>query len=167
MVIRDKIIFQLLKLHRYKIQDQNNLIYYVHQILIAHTWECKYTVLLSLSLMVQAQPVEQDQFPGQDPSMMMDQKPPMYTQQQYAASQAHMQQGGYTTMQDPSFHGMTGQMGPRPGYPMLRMQARPGLRPTGGVPTQPNALRLQLQHRLQAQQVQFILPYMRRKNSPE
>lgn len=117
--------------------------------------------------MVQAQPVEQDQFPGQDPSMMMDQKPPMYSQQQYAASQAHMQQGGYTPMQDPSFHGMTGQMGQRPGYPMLRMQARPGLRPAGVVPTQPNTLRLQLQHRLQAQQVQFILSYMRRKNTPE
>uniref|UniRef100_A0A672L1G0 Nuclear receptor coactivator n=1 Tax=Sinocyclocheilus grahami TaxID=75366 RepID=A0A672L1G0_SINGR len=104
------------------------------------------------ALVGQAQPVEQDQFPGQDPSMMMDQKPPMYSQQQYAASQAHMQQGGYTSMQDPSFHGMAGQMGQRPGYPMLRMQARPGLRPTGAVPNQPNALRLQLQHRLQAQQ---------------
>ncbi|XP_016301524.1 nuclear receptor coactivator 2-like [Sinocyclocheilus anshuiensis] len=104
------------------------------------------------ALVGQTQPVEQDQFPGQDPSMMMDQKPPMYSQQQYAASQAHMQQGGYTSMQDPSFHGMAGQMGQRPGYPMLRMQARPGLRPTGAVPTQPNALRLQLQHRLQAQQ---------------
>uniref|UniRef100_A0A671QRA0 Nuclear receptor coactivator 2 n=1 Tax=Sinocyclocheilus anshuiensis TaxID=1608454 RepID=A0A671QRA0_9TELE len=119
------------------------------------------------ALVGQAQPVEQDQFPGQDPSMMMDQKPPMYGQQQYAASQAHMQQGGYTPMQDPSFHGMTAQMGQRPGYPMLRMQARPGLRPAGGVPTQPNTLRLQLQHRLQAQQVQFLLSYMRRKNSPE
>uniref|UniRef100_A0A673M247 Nuclear receptor coactivator n=1 Tax=Sinocyclocheilus rhinocerous TaxID=307959 RepID=A0A673M247_9TELE len=104
------------------------------------------------ALVGQAQPVEQDQFSGQDPSMLMDQKPPMYSQQQYAASQAHMQQGGYTSMQDPSFHGMAGQMGQRPGYPMLRMQARPGLRPTGAVPTQPNALRLQLQHRLQAQQ---------------
>uniref|UniRef100_A0A671QI29 Nuclear receptor coactivator 2 n=1 Tax=Sinocyclocheilus anshuiensis TaxID=1608454 RepID=A0A671QI29_9TELE len=117
------------------------------------------------ALVGQAQPVEQDQFPGQDPSMMMDQKPPMYGQQQYAASQAHMQQGGYTPMQDPSFHGMTAQMGQRPGYPMLRMQARPGLRPAGGVPTQPNTLRLQLQHRLQAQQVQFLLSYMRRKNT--
>uniref|UniRef100_A0A671MYV8 Nuclear receptor coactivator n=1 Tax=Sinocyclocheilus anshuiensis TaxID=1608454 RepID=A0A671MYV8_9TELE len=116
------------------------------------------------ALVGQTQPVEQDQFPGQDPSMMMDQKPPMYSQQQYAASQAHMQQGGYTSMQDPSFHGMAGQMGQRPGYPMLRMQARPGLRPTGAVPTQPNALRLQLQHRLQAQQVRFTLSYMRRKN---
>ncbi|XP_052397989.1 nuclear receptor coactivator 2 isoform X4 [Carassius gibelio] len=104
------------------------------------------------ALVGRAQPVEQDQFPGQDPSMMMDQKPPMYGQQQYTASQAHIQQGGYTSMQDPSFHGMAGQMGQRPGYPILRMQARPGLRPTGAVPTQPNALRLQLQHRLQAQQ---------------
>ncbi|XP_067291125.1 nuclear receptor coactivator 2 isoform X2 [Pseudorasbora parva] len=104
------------------------------------------------ALVGQAQPVEQDQFPGQDPGMMMDQKPPMYSQQQYAASQAHMQQGGYTPMQDPSFHGMTGQMGQRPGYPMLRVPARPGLRPTGVVPNQPNTLRLQLQHRLQAQQ---------------
>ncbi|XP_056594913.1 nuclear receptor coactivator 2 isoform X3 [Triplophysa dalaica] len=104
------------------------------------------------ALVGQAQPVEQDQFPGQDPSMMMDQKPPMYSQQQYAASQAHMQQGGYAPMQDPSFHGMTGQMGQRPSYPLLRMQVRPGLRPPAVVPTQPNALRLQLQHRLQAQQ---------------
>ncbi|KAK7123871.1 hypothetical protein R3I93_022093 [Phoxinus phoxinus] len=104
------------------------------------------------ALVGQAQPVEQDQFSGQDPGMMMDQKPPMYSQQQYAASQAHMQQGGYTPMQDPSFHGMTGQMGQRPGYPMLRVPARPGLRPTGVVPNQPNTLRLQLQHRLQAQQ---------------
>ncbi|XP_077100584.1 nuclear receptor coactivator 2 isoform X2 [Siphateles boraxobius] len=104
------------------------------------------------ALVGQAQPVEQDQFSGQDPGMMMDQKPPMYSQQQYTASQAHMQQSGYTPMQDPSFHGMTGQMGQRPGYPMLRVPARPGLRPTGVVPNQPNTLRLQLQHRLQAQQ---------------
>lgn len=104
------------------------------------------------ALVGQAHSVEQDQFPGQDPNMMMDQKPPMYGQQQYATSQAHMQQGGYAPMQDPSFHSMPGQMGQRPGYPILRMQARPGLRPTGVVPNQPNTLRLQLQHRLQAQQ---------------
>ncbi|XP_073719859.1 nuclear receptor coactivator 2 isoform X3 [Misgurnus anguillicaudatus] len=104
------------------------------------------------ALVGQAHSVEQDQFSGQDPGMMMDQKPPMYGQQQYATSQAHMQQGGYAPMQDPSFHGMPGQMGQRPGYPILRMQARPGLRPTGVVPNQPNTLRLQLQHRLQAQQ---------------
>ncbi|XP_056307038.1 nuclear receptor coactivator 2 isoform X1 [Danio aesculapii] len=104
------------------------------------------------ALVGQAQPVEQDQFPAQDPSMMMDQKPPMYGQQQYASSPANMQQAGYTPMQDATFHGLQGQMGQRPGYPMLRMQARPGLRPSGVVPNQPNTLRLQLQHRLQAQQ---------------
>ncbi|CAB1341213.1 unnamed protein product [Coregonus sp. 'balchen'] len=47
------------------------------------------------------------------------------------------------------FHPMAGQMGPRPGYPIIRMQQRPGLRPQGVVPNQPNTLRLQLQHRLQ------------------
>lgn len=56
-------------------------------------------------------------------------------------------------MQDAGYHGIGGVGGPRPGFPMIRMQPRPGLRPPGSVPNQPNALRLQLQHRLQAQQV--------------
>ncbi|XP_064189129.1 nuclear receptor coactivator 2 isoform X2 [Anguilla rostrata] len=102
------------------------------------------------ALVSQGQPVEQDQFPGQDPSMMLEQKPPMYGQQY--APPAHMAQGGYAPMQDASFHAMAAQMGQRPGYPMLRLQPRPGLRPAGVVPNQPNTLRLQLQHRLQAQQ---------------
>ncbi|XP_057593090.1 nuclear receptor coactivator 2 isoform X2 [Hippopotamus amphibius kiboko] len=72
---------------------------------------------------------------------------PELVSQQYA-SQAQMAQGGYTPMQDPSFH----TMGQRPSYATLRMQPRPGLRPTGLVQNQPNQLRLQLQHRLQAQQ---------------
>uniref|UniRef100_A0A667YVL4 Nuclear receptor coactivator 2 n=1 Tax=Myripristis murdjan TaxID=586833 RepID=A0A667YVL4_9TELE len=103
------------------------------------------------ALVGQSQTVEQDQFP-QDPSMMLDQKPPMYTQQ-FGPPPSHMAQRGYpgAPMQDPAFHPMPGQMGPRPGYPMLRMQTRPGLRPTGVV-HQPNTLRLQLQHRLQSQQ---------------
>ncbi|XP_061094159.1 nuclear receptor coactivator 2 isoform X1 [Conger conger] len=102
------------------------------------------------ALVGQVQPVEQDQFPSQDPGMMLEQKPPMYGQQY--APPAHMAQGSYAPMQDPSFHAMASQMGQRPGYPMLRLQPRPGLRPAGVVPTQPNTLRLQLQHRLQAQQ---------------
>ncbi|KAM4606502.1 nuclear receptor coactivator 2 isoform 3-T6 [Polymixia lowei] len=104
------------------------------------------------ALVGQGQSVEQDQFP-QDPSMMLDQKPPMYNQQ-FGPPASHMAQRGYPgpPMQDPAFHPMAGQMGPRPGYPMLRMQTRPGLRPTGVVPNQPNTLRLQLQHRLQSQQ---------------
>ncbi|XP_037311269.2 LOW QUALITY PROTEIN: nuclear receptor coactivator 2 [Pungitius pungitius] len=104
------------------------------------------------ALVEQNQSMEPDQFP-QDPSMIIDQKPPMYTQQ-FVPPPSHMAQRGYpgAPMQEPGFHPMSGQMGPRPGYPMMRMQARPGLRPSGVVPNQPNALRLQLQHRLQSQQ---------------
>ncbi|KAM6907956.1 nuclear receptor coactivator 2 isoform 3-T4 [Lycodopsis pacificus] len=103
-------------------------------------------------LVEQNQTMEPDQFP-QDPSMIIDQKPPMYTQQ-FAPPPSHMAQRGYpgAPMQEPGFHPMSGQIGPRPGYPMMRMQTRPGLRPAGVVPNQPNALRLQLQHRLQSQQ---------------
>ncbi|XP_068160078.1 nuclear receptor coactivator 2 isoform X2 [Antennarius striatus] len=104
------------------------------------------------ALVEQSQSVEPEQFP-QDPTMMIDQKPPMYTQQ-FGPPPSHLAQRGYTgaPIQEQGFHPMSGQMGPRPGYPMMRMQARPGLRPAGVVPTQPNTLRLQLQHRLQSQQ---------------
>ncbi|XP_041817404.1 nuclear receptor coactivator 2 isoform X2 [Chelmon rostratus] len=104
------------------------------------------------ALVEQSQSLEPEQFP-QDPSMMIDQKPPMYTQQ-FGPPPSHMAQRGYpgAAMQEQGFHPMSGQMGPRPGYSMMRMQARPGLRPTGVVPNQPNTLRLQLQHRLQSQQ---------------
>lgn len=101
----------------------------------------------------QSQSLEPDQF-SQDPSIMLDQKPPMYAQQ-FGPPTSHMVQRGFagTPMQEPGFHPMPGQMGPRPGYPMMRMQSRPGLRPGAVAPNQPNALRLQLQHRLQSQQV--------------
>uniref|UniRef100_A0A8C8CKK0 Nuclear receptor coactivator n=1 Tax=Oncorhynchus tshawytscha TaxID=74940 RepID=A0A8C8CKK0_ONCTS len=72
-------------------------------------------------------------------------KPPMYSQHYPQAGS--MAQGNYMGHQDPAFHGMPGLMGQRMGYPMLRLPARPG----GPVPAQPNNLRLQLQHRLQAQ----------------
>uniref|UniRef100_A0AAQ5ZXA4 Nuclear receptor coactivator 2 n=1 Tax=Amphiprion ocellaris TaxID=80972 RepID=A0AAQ5ZXA4_AMPOC len=106
----------------------------------------------ALGIPALSQSLDPDQFP-QDPSMMIDQKPPMYTQQ-FGPPPSHMAQRGYpgAPMQEPGFHPMSGQMGTRPGYPMMRMQARPGLRPTGVVPNQPNTLRLQLQHRLQSQQ---------------
>ncbi|XP_053268122.1 nuclear receptor coactivator 2 isoform X2 [Pleuronectes platessa] len=82
----------------------------------------------------------------------LEPEPPMYTQQ-FGPPPSHMPQRGYpgAPLQEPGFHPMSGQMGPRPSYPMMRMQTRPGLRPTG-VPSQPNTLRLQLQHRLQSQQ---------------
>ncbi|XP_039426461.1 nuclear receptor coactivator 2 [Corvus cornix cornix] len=97
-------------------------------------------------LVSQSQAVDPETFPSQESSMLMEQKAPVFSQQ-YAA-QAQMAQGSYAPMQDPGFHGM----GQRPGYTALRMQPRPGLRPAGIVQNQPNQLRLQLQHRLQAQQ---------------
>uniref|UniRef100_A0A3P8R6C7 Nuclear receptor coactivator n=1 Tax=Astatotilapia calliptera TaxID=8154 RepID=A0A3P8R6C7_ASTCA len=104
------------------------------------------------AMVEQSQSLEPDQFP-QEPSVMLDQKPPMYTQQ-FGPPASHMAPRGYPggPMQEPGFHPMPGQMGPRPGFQMMRMPARPGLRPTGVVPNQPNTLRLQLQHRLQSQQ---------------
>lgn len=97
-------------------------------------------------LVSQSQAVDPEQFSSQDTNLMLEQKTPVFPQQY--ASQAQMAQGSYTPMQDPNFH----TMGQRPSYATLRMQPRPGLRPTGLVQNQPNQLRLQLQHRLQAQQ---------------
>ncbi|OXB78752.1 UNVERIFIED_CONTAM: hypothetical protein H355_010685 [Colinus virginianus] len=98
-------------------------------------------------LVSQSQAVDPETFPGQDSSMLLEQKAQVFSQQ-YTA-QAQMAQGSYAPMQDPSFH----PMGQRPGYTALRMQPRPGLRPASIIQSQPNQLRLQLQHRLQAQQV--------------
>ncbi|XP_042521778.1 nuclear receptor coactivator 2 isoform X3 [Dipodomys spectabilis] len=97
-------------------------------------------------LVSQSQAVDPEQFSSQDSNIMLEQKAPVFPQQY--ASQAQMAQGSYTPMQDANFH----TMGQRPSYAALRMQPRPGLRPTGLVQNQPNQLRLQLQHRLQAQQ---------------
>ncbi|KAL1006294.1 hypothetical protein UPYG_G00070370 [Umbra pygmaea] len=110
------------------------------------------------ALMGQGQAIDQDQF-SSDPSMLLDQKPPGYGQQpqQYPPPSGHLDQRGYHgpgpggPMPDPAgqgFHPLAGAAGPRPAYPILRIQQRPGIR----VPTQPNTLRLQLAHRLQAQQ---------------
>lgn len=95
----------------------------------------------------QSQAVDPEQFSSQESNIILEQKAPVFTQQY--ASQAQMAQGNYTPMQDPNFHPMA----QRPGYAALRMQPRPGLRPAGIVQNPPNQLRLQLQHRLQAQQV--------------
>ncbi|OXB68741.1 hypothetical protein ASZ78_012940 [Callipepla squamata] len=101
-------------------------------------------------LVSQSQAVDPETFPGQDSSMLLEQKAQVFSQQ-YTA-QAQMAQGSYAPMQDPSFH----PMGQRPGYTALRMQPRPGLRPASIIQSQPNQLRLQLQHRLQAQQNCFF-----------
>ena len=93
--------------------------------------------------------MEQDQYSSPE---TVGSKPLMYSHYSQAGNMA---QGGYGGMpQDPNFHaGMGGQMGQRMAYPILRMPARPGLRPGGPVPGQPTNLRLQLQHRLQSQLV--------------
>lgn len=93
----------------------------------------------------------------------------LYGQQHYGVPPGYGGPTGYGgAPPDGGFHGppMSGHMGQQrmapAGYPpMMRMPGgagpRPvGVRPTGpgpGVPPQPNNLRLQLQHRLQAQQV--------------
>uniref|UniRef100_A0A667YHB7 Nuclear receptor coactivator n=1 Tax=Myripristis murdjan TaxID=586833 RepID=A0A667YHB7_9TELE len=94
----------------------------------------------------------QDQFMGSDPAAGM--KPPLY-------SQHYGSQPGYGGL--PPDHGFQGGMGQQrmPGYaPMMRMPGgaggprAAGMRPGGPAavaPPQPNNLRLQLQHRLQAQ----------------
>uniref|UniRef100_A0A8D0L2W7 Nuclear receptor coactivator n=1 Tax=Sphenodon punctatus TaxID=8508 RepID=A0A8D0L2W7_SPHPU len=97
-------------------------------------------------LVSQSQAVDPEPFSNQESNLIIEQKAPVFSQQY--ASQAQMAQGGYTPMQDPNFH----PIGQRPAYAALRMQPRPGLRPTGIVQSPPNQLRLQLQHRLQAQQ---------------
>ncbi|XP_076005109.1 nuclear receptor coactivator 2-like [Genypterus blacodes] len=97
---------------------------------------------------------DQDQYLGpSDPTAGM--KPPLY-------SQHYGGQSGYGSLPpEAGFHGptMAGQMGPQRmpvGYPpMMRMPGpRPNVMRAGGpnpVVPQPNNLRLQLQHRLQAQ----------------
>ncbi|XP_062841913.1 nuclear receptor coactivator 2 isoform X2 [Trichomycterus rosablanca] len=103
------------------------------------------------ALVSQAPSLDSELFPSQDQVVMMDQKP-LYPQQQYATPSSQNAPGAYAPMQDAAYHGMPGLAAQRPGFPMIRMHPRPGLRPPGSVPNQPNALRLQLQHRLQAQQ---------------
>ncbi|XP_056378086.1 nuclear receptor coactivator 2 isoform X2 [Hyla sarda] len=93
-------------------------------------------------LVSQSQTVDPESFVSQESSLIMEQKAPLYN---HAYSQGQMAQNSYAQMPDPNFH----PMGQRPTYGMLRMQTRPGLRPTGMVQNPPNPLRLQLQHRIQ------------------
>ncbi|XP_030016976.1 nuclear receptor coactivator 2-like isoform X2 [Sphaeramia orbicularis] len=108
----------------------------------------------------QGQMSERDQYLGSS-DLSPGMKPPLY-------SQHYSSQPGYGSLPpDAAFHGpsMAGHMGPQrmppsSGYPsMMRMPGAGGPRPAGMrpggpnpvVPPQPNNLRLQLQHRLQAQ----------------
>ncbi|XP_041045137.1 nuclear receptor coactivator 2 isoform X5 [Carcharodon carcharias] len=103
--------------------------------------------LVNQSQTVDHQP---ESFPSQKSTLMVE-KPQVYNQPY--GSQTTVVQGNYSSMQEPNFHPLATQMGQRPGYSMLRMQPRPGLRSPGMVANQPNQLRLQLQQRLQGQQM--------------
>ncbi|XP_078143655.1 nuclear receptor coactivator 2-like [Centroberyx gerrardi] len=103
------------------------------------------------TLAVQRPLSDQDQYVGSDPAVGL--KPPLYGQQ-YGAPH------GYSLPPDAGFHGQLGQHRMPAGYPpMMRMPGVGGVRPAGMrpggpapvAPPQPNNLRLQLQHRLQAQ----------------
>ncbi|XP_043923092.1 nuclear receptor coactivator 2 isoform X2 [Protopterus annectens] len=97
-------------------------------------------------LVSQSHTIDQESYSSQEQNLMVEQKPPVYSQPY--ATQPQMTQGNYPAIQDPSFHPMPNQMGQRHVY--VRM-SRPPIRPHV-IPNQPNQLRLQLQHRLQAQQ---------------
>lgn len=114
-----------------------------------------------LHLPLQGPLSDQDQYlgPSDSPSSL---KPPLYSQQ-YGGQPSY---GGMPPDGLYPVPSMGGQMGPQrmapAGYPpMMRMPGSPvprapGMRPSGPnpmVPPQPNNLRLQLQHRLQAQLV--------------
>ena len=121
---------------------------------LSHSRICLFPFLISHPPSLQAPLSDQDSM-----------KPPQYSQH-YGGQPGY---GGIPS--DGGFHGpsMVGHMGQQrmqpAGYPpMMRMPGGVGPRPTGmrpgapgaGVPPQPNNLRLQLQHRLQAQLVGHV-----------
>ncbi|KAJ8257830.1 hypothetical protein GJAV_G00190180 [Gymnothorax javanicus] len=91
-------------------------------------------------------------FPGQDPSMVMEQKA-MYSQG-YPGPPGMAMQPGYNSNpmqgQPGSFNPMMNQMGPQGNFPMAGMHPRANMRPRMISANKP--MRLQLQQRLQGQQ---------------
>uniref|UniRef100_A0A8C3IT90 Nuclear receptor coactivator n=1 Tax=Chrysemys picta bellii TaxID=8478 RepID=A0A8C3IT90_CHRPI len=93
---------------------------------------------------------KQDSFQGQESAVMIDQKPPLYSQP-YQGQGAAMP-GGFTNMQgqQQSFNSMMNQMSQQSNFPLQSMHPRASLmRPRTNTPKQ---LRMQLQQRLQGQQ---------------
>lgn len=105
-----------------------------------------------MCLMFKGQALEpkQDVFQGQEATVMMDQKAALYGQM-YPAQGPPMQ-GGFTLQgQSPSFNSMMSQMNQQGSFPLQGMHPRANLmRPRTNTPKQ---LRMQLQQRLQGQQV--------------
>lgn len=94
-----------------------------------------------------------DSFQGQESSVMIDQKPLLYGQP-YQGQGAAMP-GGFSNVQgqQPSFNSVMNQMSQPSNFPMQSMHPRANvMRPRTNTPKQ---LRMQLQQRLQGQQVIF------------
>lgn len=93
---------------------------------------------------------KQDAFQGQEAAVMMDQKAALYGQT-YAAQGPPMQGGFNLQGQSPSFNSMMTQMSQQGSFPLQGMHPRASImRPRTSTPKQ---LRMQLQQRLQGQQV--------------
>ncbi|XP_074867959.1 nuclear receptor coactivator 3 isoform X4 [Carettochelys insculpta] len=93
---------------------------------------------------------KQDSFQGQESTVIIDQKPPLYSQP-YQGQGAAMP-GGFTNMQgqQQSFNSMMNQMSQQSNFPLQSMHPRASvMRPRTNTPKQ---LRMQLQQRLQGQQ---------------
>lgn len=98
----------------------------------------------------QALEPKQDAFQGQEAAVMMDQKAALYGQT-YPAQGPPMQGGFNLQGQSPSFNSMMNQMNQQGSFPLQGMHPRANImRPRTSTPKQ---LRMQLQQRLQGQQV--------------
>lgn len=98
----------------------------------------------------QALEPKQDVFQGQDATVLMDQKAALYGQTY--PTQGPPMQGGFNLQgQSPSFNSMMNQMNQQGNFPLQGMHPRANImRPRTNTPKQ---LRMQLQQRLQGQQV--------------
>uniref|UniRef100_A0A8B9T1X7 Nuclear receptor coactivator 3 n=1 Tax=Anas platyrhynchos TaxID=8839 RepID=A0A8B9T1X7_ANAPL len=101
----------------------------------------------------QALEAKQDSFQGQESAVMIDQKPSLYGQP-YQGQGAALP-GGFSNIQgqQPSFNSVMNQMSQQSNFPLQSMHPRANvMRPRTNTPKQ---LRMQLQQRLQGQQVIF------------
>lgn len=112
-----------------------------------HVLDCSFMCLM---LKGQALESKQDAFQGQEAAVMMDQKAALYGQT-YPAQGPPMQGGFNLQGQSPSFNSMMNPMNQQGNFPLQGMHPRANImRPRTSTPKQ---LRMQLQQRLQGQQV--------------
>lgn len=100
---------------------------------------------------------KQDSFQGQESAVMIDQKPSLYGQPYQGQGTALP--GGFNSIQgqQPSFNSVMNQMSQQNNFPLQSMHPRANaMRPRTNTPKQ---LRMQLQQRLQGQQVIFSCFY--------